>query len=155
MINFLGNIQKTPDYYNLKNDKKIKDLNTKVSKVGQGVNAKIYSIRPDKLITKKKKKTLAFKSQKKEKPYNIDIHISSAVLLAFYDFQPKYYNQYFMENGNYENKNKERIFIKIQMDRINNNPVTINNIGWYILFNFTNIRDQVHNIMLRISTKNL
>ena len=54
-----------------------------------------------------------------------------------------------MENGNYENKNKERIFIKIQMDRINNNPVTINNIGWYILFNFTNIRDQVHNIMLR------
>ena len=149
MINFLGNIQKIPDYYNLKNDKKIKDLNTKVSKVGQGVNAKIYSIRPDKLITKKKKKTLAFKSQKKEKPYNIDIHISSAILLAFYDFQPKYYNQYFMEYGNYENKNKERIFIKIQMDRINNNPVTINNIGWYILFNFTNIRDQVHNIMLR------
>ena len=150
MINFLGNIQKTPDYYNLKNDKKIKDLNTKVSKVGQGVNAKIYSIRPDKLITKKKKKTLAFKSQKKEKPYNIDIHILSAVLLAFYDFQPKYYNQYFMENGNYENKNKERIFINAQKGlNTYQQPITIKNIRWYILFNFTNIKDQVHNLMLR------
>jgi len=83
------------------------------------------------------------------------LNISSAVLLAFYDFQPKYYNQYFMENGNYENKNKEIIFIKVQMYKIIFNEVNIDNIGWYILFNFTNIRDQVHNIMLRISTKNL
>ena len=60
-----------------------------------------------------------------------------------------------MENGNYENKNKEIIFIKVQMYKIIFNEVNIDNIGWYILFNFTNIRDQVHNIMLRISTKNL
>ena len=54
-----------------------------------------------------------------------------------------------MENGNYENKKKEIIFIKVQMYKIIFNEVNIDNIGWYILFNFTNIRDQVHNIMLR------
>ena len=75
--------------------------------------------------------------------------ISSAVLLAFYDFQPKYYNQYFMEIGKYENKSKERTFIKIKFDEIIFNEVKASNIGWYILFNFTNIRDQIHNAMLR------
>ena len=149
MINFLGNIQKTSDYYNLKNGKKVNPSKTNFPKVGLGFNGEIYSIKPDKLITKKKRKTLAFKSQKKGIPYNIDIHISSALLLAFYDFQPKYYNQYYMEIGKYENKSKERIFIKVQMNFINFKEVTANNIGWYILFNFTNIRDQVHNIMLR------
>ena len=75
MINFLGNIQKTPDYYNLKNCKENKFINTKVPKLGQGINGIIYTIKPDKLITKKRKKTFAFKSQIKGIPYNIDIHI--------------------------------------------------------------------------------
>ena len=56
MINFLGNIQKTPDNYNLKNDKKIKYLNTKVPRVGQGFKGKIYSIKPNEFTTKKKRK---------------------------------------------------------------------------------------------------
>jgi len=150
MINFLGNIQKTPDYYNLKNDKEDKYLNILDNRVGKGVNGEIYSIKPDELITKKVKKDLAFKLTKIGKPYNIDIHISSAILLAYYDFQPKYYNHYFMEIGKYEKKNKERIFINAQKGlNTYQQPITIKNIRWYILFNFTNIKDQVHNLMLR------
>ena len=149
MISFLGNIQKTPDYYKLKDNKRDKYLSILDYKIGKGVNGKVYSIRPDELITKKRKKTLAFKLQKIGIPYNIDIHISSAALLAFYDFQPKYYNKYFMEIGKYENKSKERIFIKVRNDLILNEKTTIKNIRWYILFNFTNIKDQVQNLMLR------
>ena len=149
MINFLGNIQKTPDYYKLKNDKVDKYLNMLDYRIGKGINGTVYSIKPDELITKKVKKALAFKLTKIGKPYNIDIHIASAALLAYYDFQPKYYNQYFMEIGKYEKKNKERIFIKIKKDLNTCQQITIKNIRWFILFNFTNIKDQVHNLMLR------
>jgi len=149
MINFLGNIQKTPNYYNLKNGKYDIYLNIFDYKVGEGANGKVYSIKPGGLITKKAKKALAYKLQKNGIPYNIDIHISSAALLALYDFQPKYYNQYFMEIGKYENKRKERTFIKILRGIIESEKITTKNIKWYILFNFTNIRDQVHNLMLR------
>ena len=149
MINFLGNIQKTPDYYNLKNDKEDKYLSMLDYLVGEGINGKVYSIKPDELITKKEKKSLAFKLTKIGKPYNIDVHISSAILLAFYDFQPKYYNQYFMEIGKYERKNKERIFIEVKKDLNPSMKIIMKNIRWYILFNFTNIKDQVHNLMLR------
>ena len=149
MIKFLGNIQKTPDYYNLKNGQYDIDLNIFDHKVGEGANGKVYSIKPDELITKKAKKALACKSQIKGIPYNIDIHMSSAALLAFYDFQPKYYNQYFMEIGKYENKSKERTFIRVLSGIIESTQITTKNIKWYILFNFTNIRDQVHNLMIR------
>ena len=150
MINFLGNIQKTPDYYNLKNGKEDKYLRILNCRVGKGVNGKIYSIKPDELITKKLKKTLAFKLAKIGKPYNIDIHISSAALLAYYDFQPKYYNKFFMEIGKYEKKNKERIFINVKKDLNIDKQLIIKNIRWYILYNFTNIKDQVQNLMIRI-----
>ena len=149
MINFLGNIQKTPDYYNLKNGKKSYYYEYFEEKLGEGANGQIYSIRPDELISKKDTKTLAFKLQEKEIPYNIDIHITSAALLAFYDFQPKYYNQYFMENGNYKKKSKERTFIKVLKSRRDSIRITKINVKWYVLFNFTNIRDQVHNLMIR------
>ena len=149
MIKFLGNIQKIPDYYNLKNEKYDIDLNIFDYKVGEGANGKVYSIKPNELITKKTKKALAYKLQKNGIPYNIDIHMSSAALLALYDFQPKYYNQYFMEIGKYENKSRERTFIRVLRGIIESSQITTKNIKWYILFNFTNIRDQVHNLMLR------
>ena len=149
MINFLGNIQKTPDYYNLKNGKKSYYKDYFEEKLGEGANGQIFSIRPDELISKKDTKSLAFKLQEKEIPYNIDIHITSAALLAFYCFQPKYYNQYFMENGNYKKKNKERIFIKVLKSRRDSIRITKIIVKWYVLFNFTNIRDQVHNLMIR------
>ena len=149
MINFLGNIPKTPDYYNLKNGKKSYYLDLFEDILGEGANGLIYSIRPDELISKKEEKTLAFKLQENEIPYNIDIHITSAALLAFYGFQPKYYNQYFMENGNYKKKSKERIFINVLKSRRDSIRITKINVKWYVLFNFTNIRDQVHNLMIR------
>ena len=69
--------------------------------------------------TKKNSKTLAYKEQKKIEPYTIDIHITSAILLALYDFQPKYYNLFFMENGNYQKKSTQRIFQSKTQKRLN------------------------------------
>ena len=149
MNDFLGNIQKTPDNYNLKNEKEeinLKDLNYKI---GSGKYGQIYSFKPDNINTKKKYKALAYKLQEKGIPYDIDIHITSAILLALYDFQPKYYNQYFMEVGNYYDKSNQRKFEKVLRGLIYSQILNEGNIKWYILFNFTNIRDQVHNLMRR------
>ena len=151
MIKYLGNIQKTPNYYNLKNNYKEIYIRRRYDfKIGSGCNAKIYSFKPYNLKTKKKSKKLAYKDQKNGIPYNIDIHITSAILLAFYDFQPKYYNQYFMEIGQYDDKSKERSFQDIIRSSVETAKFVKNNIKWYILFNFTNIRDQVHNLMIRL-----
>ena len=151
MIKFLGNIQKTPNYYNLKNNYKEIYIRRRYDfKIGSGCNAKIYSFKPYDLKTKKKSKKLAYKDQENGIPYNIDIHITSAILLAFYDFQPKYYNQYFMEIGQYDDKSKERSFQDIIRSSVETAKFVKKNIKWYILFNFTNIRDQVHNLMIRL-----
>ena len=114
-------------------------------KVGEGTNGKVYSIKPGKLIAKKSQKDLAYKLKQSGIPYNIDIHMSSAALLALYEFQPKYYNQYFMAIGKYENKSKERTFIRVLKGLIEIGLITTKNIKWYILFLFKNIRYQVHN----------
>ena len=145
----MGNIQKIPDYYNLINDINVIYLSILDVKVGKGANGKVYSIKAGKLIAKKSQKALAYKLQQSGISYNIDIHMSSASLLALYEFQPKYYNQYFMEIGNNENKSKERTFIRILKGLIEIGLITTKNIKWYILFLFKNIRYQVHNLMLR------
>ena len=152
MINFLGNIQKTPDYYNLKNEF-IKTRCLKNCLIGKGVNGKIYTFKPEGLKTKKAKKKLAYKAQKFWKPYNIDKHIVSAILLAYYDFQPKYYNQFFMEVGMYDNKSSQRSFKNKERACLDSEKLFENNIKWYILHNFTNIGDQIHNFMERIINK--
>ena len=96
MINFLGNIQKTPDNYNLNNNKgEIKIKKEKDNILGKGFHGQVYLFKLDSNQTKKNSKTLAYKEQKKIEPYTIDIHITSAILLALYDFQPKYYNLFF------------------------------------------------------------
>ena len=148
MINFLGNIQKTPDSYNIKNEP-IKTRHLKSHIIGKGVKGTIYSIKPEGLKTKKTRKKLAFKDQKVGKPYNIDKHIVSAILLAYYDFQPKYYNKYFMEVGMYDNKSDQRSFKIFKKFYKEKEKLVEDNMKWYILYNFTNIGDQVHNLMER------
>ena len=145
MINYLGNIQKSPENYTFL---KICKDNIKLSgknRIGRGLNGEIFAIRPKDMKSKKEYKCFAFKKHKVAYPLNI--HISSAILLALYDFQPKYYNGYIMEINEYKNKNIERIFkdpIHEQRTKINENEIS-----WYILYNFTNIRDQVNNMMQR------
>jgi hypothetical protein len=54
-----------------------------------------------------------------------------------------------MEIGSYENKNKQRVFTNVSKDFAIYKAENIigKNIKWYILFNFTNISDQIHNLM--------
>lgn len=67
MIKFLGNIQKTPNYYNLKNNYKEIYIRRRYDfKIGSGCNAKIYSFKPYDLKTKKKSKKLACEDKKME-----------------------------------------------------------------------------------------
>ena len=157
MINFLGNIQKTPNFYNLKNEKSEIVLdNSSNNIIGKGLYGKIHKYKLDSSQTKKDEKCLAYKDQIQGIPYTIDVHFTSAILLVLYGFQPKYYNQFFMEIGSYENKNKQRVFQNLFSQGKNIVQNLINNIGeniieknikWFILFNFTNISDQVHNSM--------
>ena len=147
MIKFLGNIQKTPDNYNLKNnDKEIIFKKTRENRIGTGFHGKVYFYNLKSPQTKKESKTLAYKKQKEGPPYTIDIHITSAILLALYEFQPKYYNLYFMEIGNYPGKSKERAFSRVPET---DESLVKKNIKWYILHNFTNISDQFRNSMIR------
>jgi len=147
MIKFLGNIQKTPDNYNLKNnDKEIIFKKTRENRIGTGFHGKVYFYNLKSSKTKKESKTLAYKKQKEGPPYTIDIHITSAILLALYEFQPKYYNLYFMEIGNYPGKSKERAFSRVPET---DESLVKKNIKWYILHNFTNISDQFRNSMIR------
>ena len=154
MINYLGNIQKTSDNYNLcNNHTNMSERKLNDNPIGIGFHAKVYAFKLNQSQTKKEIKKLAYKKEKEGgSPYTIDIHITSAILLALYDFQPKYYNQDFMEIGKYENKSKQRSFINISYKyKIN----IENNIKWYILYNFTNISDQVRNAMIRVSNEEL
>ena len=152
MFNFLGNIQKTPEHYNLiNNENKLSKVYCE-NKIGTGFHAFVFAFKMKKSSTKKKKKYLAFKAQKIGIPYTIDIHITSAILLALYDFQPKYYNQFFMEIGQYENKSNQRKFYNLKSEGRN---VVENNIRFYILFNFTNISDQIRNSMIRAKNNEL
>jgi len=148
MIDFLGSIQKNPKYYNLKNNKY--ETSSKISNmIGHGSQGTIYSYNLTRFKqTKKNGKQLAFKDQKYRVPYDVDIHICSSILLALYGFQPKYYNKYFMEIGNYENKSEKREFHSIKVTYYKKSTIE-NNIKWFILFNFTNIRDQIFNFMER------
>ena len=158
MIDFLGNIPKSRDNYNLSNNISVINKNRK-KKLGGGLLGQVYVFNLNPSQTKKNSKSLAYKHQVNEIPYNIDVHATSAVLLAFYGFQPKYYNKYLMENGYYENKNRNRIFedfssrgmniVEKLVDREGSYLIE-KNIKWYILHNFTNIADQIHNSMLRV-----
>ena len=153
MIDFLGNIQKTSNFYNLKNtESEIKKSYKLGEKIGVGFHGKVYNFQLNSSQTKKSGKKLALKLVKEGIPYTIDIHITSAILLAFYDFQPKYYNRYFMEIGKYENKSKKRSFQNLQNE---NTRIDEKNIKFHILYNFTNISDQVRNSMLRLSNNEL
>jgi len=165
MVNFLGNIQKTPDYYNLKN--KRNEINFKRDidkKIGSGLNGRVYTFKLDSTQTKKNSKNIAYKFLKDKDSYNFDIHVSSAILLALYGFQPKYYNKYFMEIGDYEGKSQQRRFLNLMPDGRNVVGRLVNmegtniiekNIKWYILYNFANIKDQTHNSMIRDIDKEL
>ena len=153
MIDFLGNIQKTSDFYNLKNtESEIKKSYKLGETIGVGFHGKVYNFQLKSSQTKKSNKKLALKLVKEGIPYTIDIHITSAILLALYDFQPKYYNRYFMEIGKYENKSKQRSFQSLQNE---NTRIDEKNIKFHILYNFTNISDQVRNSMLRLSNNEL
>lgn len=146
MFNFLGNIQKAPENYNLINDEtRLSKVNLQ-NKIGTGFHARVYSFKIKNSCTKKKKKYLAFKEQNIGIPYTIDIHITSAILLALYGFQPKYYNQFFMEIGQYGSKSNQRKFYNLKAEGRN---IVEKNIKFYILFNFTNISDQIRNSMIR------
>ena len=147
MINYLGNIQKAPDCYNLTNDESDIVSTDLGSKLGTGFHGIVYAYKLNSDQTKKKKKCLAYKQQEEGRPYTVDIHITSAILLALYDFQPKYYNLIFMEIGRYENKSKQR---KFQTLLAEGKKIIEDNIKYYILFNFTNISDQVRNTMIRV-----
>ena len=158
MIKFLGNIQKAPDFYNLKNEKSEIVFDSSITnKIGKGLYGKVYKVKLDSSQTKKKEKYLAYKDQASGIPYTMDVHFTSAVLLVVYGFQPKYYNQFFMEIGTYENKNKERVFHNVNQNFVIYNAENIigANIKWYILFNFVNISDQIHNIMKLIFNNEL
>ena len=148
LTNFLGNIQKTPDYYKLTENKNEMVLRSK-ELIGEGSQGAIYSYNLRRYKqTKKESKQLALKIQNFNDAYPIDIHITSAILLVLYGFQPKYYSKNFMEIGNYENKSQEREFHSINPSCIKKNSIR-NNIKWFILYNFTNIRDQTFNYMER------
>jgi hypothetical protein len=150
MINFLGNIQKSPDYYNLKNKRNEIDFKRdNHKKIGSGLNGRVYTFKLDSTQTKKNSKSIAYKYLKDKDSYNFDIHISSAILLALYGFQPKYYNKYFMEIGDYEGKSQQRKFLNLMPDGRNIVGKLVNkegtyiiekNIKWYILYNFANIK---------------
>ena len=158
MIKFLGNIQKAPDNYNLKNEKsEIVFDNSYSNSIGRGLYGQVYKFKLDSSQTKKKEKYLAYKKQVSGIPYPIEVHFTSAELLVIYGFQPKYYNQLFMEIGSYENKNKERVFHNVSQNFVIFNAENIigANIKWYILFNFVNISDQIHNIMKLIFNNEL
>ena len=152
MIDFLGNIQKEPKYYKLKDNidgSRIDQI------IGTGNRGKICSFNLKRFNqTKKIGKQLAIKIQNYDIPYDIHIHICSSILLALYGFQPKYYNRYFMEIGNYNKKSKIREFHKLNVHSITKNTIQ-NNIKWFILYNFTNIRDQIVNFMERKYNKEL
>ncbi len=140
MIEFLGNIQKSPQFYNLNYTKK--EISFKVNEIiGNGSQGTIYSfnLKTNKQ-TKKPSKKLAVKLQKFKDPYPINIHITSAILLALYGFQPKYYNNYFMEIGSYPYKSDEREFHTLTGNLYKKNIIK-KNIKWFILYNFTNIAD--------------
>ena len=148
MIEFLGNIQKSPQFYNLNYTKK--EISFKVNEIiGNGSQGTIYSfnLKTNKQ-TKKPSKKLAVKLQKFKDPYPINIHITSAILLALYGFQPKYYNNYFMEIGSYPYKSDEREFHTLTGNLYKKNIIK-KNIKWFILYNFTNIADQTYNFMKR------
>ena len=154
MIDFLGNIQKNPSFYKLTNNKYETAINC-CNKIGQGSKGIIYSYKLKKDVqTNKSSKRLALKFQKSGDPFTIDIHITSAILLALYGFQPKYYNNIFMEIGAYENKSIQRLFHSIKTVYYKKSNIE-NNIKWFILYNFTNIRDQRLNYMERILDKQL
>ena len=152
MTDFLGNIQKEPKYYKLKDNidgSRIDQI------IGTGNRGKICSFNLKRFNqTKKIGKQLAVKIQKYDIPYDIHIHICSSILLALYGFQPKYYNKYFMEIGNYNKKSKIREFHSLNVHSITKNTIQ-NNIKWFILYNFTNIRDQIINFMERKYNKEL
>ena len=57
-----------------------------------------------------------------------------------------------MEIGNYDNKSKYRVFQNFPSKNIR---IDEKNIKFLILYNFTNISDQVNNLMLRISNNEL
>ena len=147
MIDFLGNIQKSPDFYKLSNNKN--ELLFKTDElIGSGSHATIYSFKLKNNRTKKDDKKLALKIQNYGNPFTLDIHINSAILLALYGFQPKYYNNIFMELGNYPNKSQQREFHPINGNYFK--QITINkNIKWLILFNLANMADQTYNFMER------
>ena len=148
MIDFLGNIQKSPKFYKLKSN--IREIYLNIDEIiGTGSQGTIYSFNlKNRNQTKKSSKKLAVKIQNYGTPYSIDIHITSAILLAFYGFQPKYYNNNFMEIGNYPNKSQKREFHSINCNYYKNTTVK-NNIKWFILYNLTNIADQTYNFMER------
>jgi hypothetical protein len=152
MIDFLGNIQKEPKYYKLKDNI---DASRIDQIIGTGNRGKICSFNLKRFNqTKKNGKQLAVKIQKYDIPYDINVHICSSILLALYGFQPKYYNKYFMEIGHYNKKSKIREFHKLNNHSISKNSIQ-NNIKWFILYNFTNIRDQIVNFMERKYNKEL
>ena len=146
MIYFLGNIQKSPIKYKLNDNKN--EIFLKVCElIGSGSQGEIYSYNLKKIKqTKKSNKKLAVKLKKIGDSFTVDIHITSAILLALYDFQPKYYNSNFMEIGYYINKSMYREFHSPNGIYFNENNIR-NNIKWFILYNFTNIADQTYNYM--------
>ena len=148
LTEFLGNIQKTPDYYRLTENKSEMIIRSK-ELIGEGSQGSIYSYNLRRYKqTKKESKQLALKIQNFNDAYPIDIHITSAILLVLYGFQPKYYSKNFMEIGNYDNKSAEREFHSVNPSCLKKNSIK-NNIKWFILYNFTNIRDQTYNYMER------
>ena len=148
MINFLGNIQKEPSFYKLTNNKY--EMMLKVGEIiGEGSQGTIYSYNLRRFNqTKKNNKQLALKLQQFKDPYPIEIHITSAILLALYSFQPKYYSSHFMEIGYYENKSDQREFHTKNSSSFKKSTIK-NNIKYFILYNFTNISDQTFNFMER------
>ena len=147
MINYLGNIQKSPENYNFPNNSEEVNGMKLEKRIGNGRRGEIFAVKPETVQTKKIYKCFAFKRQKKNIPYPLDIHIASAILLALYDFQPKYYNQYFMEINEYKNKNIQRAFKNVNFEY--KYLLYENEISWHILYYFTNIRDQLKNMMQR------
>ena len=148
MINFLGNIQKSQNNYKLIDNKK--EIYLKVNElIGNGSHGNIYSYNLKTFKqTKKTNKKLAVKLQDLGNSFTVDIHITSAILLVLYEFQPKYYNSHFMEIGYYNNKSEYREFHSLNGIHFKKSTI-MNNIKWFILYNFTNIADQTFNFMER------
>ena len=92
--------------------------------IGIGFHAKVYSFKFNKSQTKKELKKLVYKKEKEGWcPY----------LLELYDFKPKYYNQYFMEIGKYENKSKQRTLINILYKLKKKLKILLNSIYYIVL----------------------